>query len=625
MTSELLIESSLRGELRALLESIFIFEGRIDFLKDKHKDGIDSSHDSLAKHREPHDIIDHFASNADPSKKKIYTQKIVDWYKNKDFRQEDHGRVRQTLRDFETHKKKLPHSDIGKYKSFGHLDSALESFRVKPTEMKWGEFSQDDLNHVSGKGATVIHDDHDYTVREVHDQRAMDLLGKGTEWCTVTNKHRGTPEDGVGDDSSYFTQYAAQGKFHHIHDKKSGDRYLVHDASDQYMDANDDPSIEHISKNYASGLSKIHMAGINGEEEARIKVASSPFANSAQLDYLHNDVSPNVRGEVADNPNTPSRILHKMGGDSEDYVRSVVAGNENSSKDLLHSLSDDHSAEVRQAVALSKSARSDTLHKLSTDSDDNVRMSVANNQATGLETLSRLHNDPKTWVRVAVAKHGNSSGELLHRLSKDGEYQVRAHVAGNKNSTHDTLLGLVNDSDPSTRTALAGNPSTNPDILHTLADDKHRSVRLGVVKQRKTRPETLHKFHKDPEFGIRRRLLLHPSMSLETRHAMSSDKDDEIRLLLAAHHDLEPRTLHALHDDKVIRVRNAVASNKKLSPETLHLMSRDKSHVIRRLVAKHPNTKEETLRDMHDRGDELWGAGMTKNYASILKSRLKDL
>ena len=54
-------------------------------------------------------------------------------------------------------------------------------------------------------------------------------------------------------------------------------------------------------------------------------------------------------------------------------------------------------------------------------------------------------------------------------------------------------------------------------------------------------------------------------------------------------------------------------------------MSRDKSHIIRRLVAKHPNTKEETLRDMHDRGDELWGAGMTKNYASILKSRLKDL
>ena len=88
MISELLITSSLKSELNALLESIFIFEGRIDFLKNKHKDGIDSSHDSLAKHREPHDIIDHFAANADPSKKKVYTQKIVDWYKNKDFRQE---------------------------------------------------------------------------------------------------------------------------------------------------------------------------------------------------------------------------------------------------------------------------------------------------------------------------------------------------------------------------------------------------------------------------------------------------------------------------------------------------------------------------------------------------------
>ena len=69
MTSDLLITSTLNNNLGSILESIFIFEGRIDFLKKQHEGGIDSSHDTLAKHREPHHIIDFLANEADPSNK----------------------------------------------------------------------------------------------------------------------------------------------------------------------------------------------------------------------------------------------------------------------------------------------------------------------------------------------------------------------------------------------------------------------------------------------------------------------------------------------------------------------------------------------------------------------------
>ena len=143
MISELLITSTLNNNLGSILESIFIFEGRIDLLKKQHEKGIDSSHDTLAKHREPHHIIDHFASNADPSKNKKHTQQILSWYKDKQFRQEDVGRVRQVLKDFESHGKKLPKvphprkqgvelpgHDISSYNSFHGLNKALDPFRT---------------------------------------------------------------------------------------------------------------------------------------------------------------------------------------------------------------------------------------------------------------------------------------------------------------------------------------------------------------------------------------------------------------------------------------------------------------------------------------------------------------
>ena len=407
MVAENFILSSLQGRLGDFLESIFIFEGRIDFLKKQHEKGIDSSHDTLAKHREPHDIIDHFAANADPSKKKAYTQKIVDWYKNKEFRQEDHGRVRQTLKDFEANKNKLPHSKIKMYKSFHHLNSALADFKPKQTNMNWGEFSQDDLDHLNGKGSTVIHDEPKYTVREVHDQRAMDTLGKGTEWCVVSNKHRLNPESGVGADSSLFKEYKDEhpgSKYFHVHDKKTGERHLVHHESEQHMDVHDEDSHGHIAAEYSKGMSKT-LNGLSKEDKYL-----SPYLHETERKKIESDYNLATHQAGHTSKGVQQRLI-------KDFPK-VLASNRNTHFEVLHDLHNHGNREVKGHVAGNTSTHHETLHAMHTDPDLGG-WAVAGNTSTHHETLHAMHTDPDRLVKRAVARNTSTHHKTLHAMIAD--------------------------------------------------------------------------------------------------------------------------------------------------------------------------------------------------------------
>jgi len=508
MVAEHFILSSLQGRLGNFLESIFIFEGRIDFLKTKHQDGIDSSHDSLAKHREPHDIIDHFATNADPSKKKIYTQKIVDWYKNKDFRQEDHGRVRQTLQDFEANKKKLPHADIGKYKSFHHLNSALADFRPKQTNMKWGEFSQDDLNHLNGKGSTVIHDESKYTVREVHDQRAMDILGKGTEWCVVSNKHRKTPESSVGADSSYFDHYKKRhsgSKFFHVHDKETGERFLNHHESKQHFFDEGDVEQGHepeIASKYKEGMAKTL-----GHLESRDKVRS-PFISQKDLHAMRND--PDVKWYVARNRKTHHDTLHAMRNDPD----------------------------VKYHVARNTSTHHDTLHAMRNDPD--VKWNVARNTSTHHETLHGMRYDPDAEVRQGVAENTSAHHRTLHAMRNDPD--VKWYVAHNTSAHHRTLHAM--STDPDIKRDIAGGTRTHPDTLHAMSTDPDRFVRGGVALNTSAHHKTLHVMRNDPDrTHVRRNVARNTSAHPDTLHAMRNDESNPSNVRNSAIKNLKSRGL----------------------------------------------------------------------------------
>jgi len=607
LISNFFISKALEGNLKELLESIFIFEGRIDFLKDKHKDGIDSSHDSLAKHREPHDIIDHFADNADPSKKNIYTQKIVDWYKNKDFRQEDHGRVRQTLKDFEANKKKLPHSDIGKYKSFHHLNSALADFKPKQTNLKWGEFSQSDIDHISGKGATTVHDEPKYTVRKVHDQRAMDILGKGSEWCTVSNKHRRTPQDGVGDDSSYFDDYKKQGDFFHIHDKATGERFLSHAASNQHMDIDDVDADDTIAQKYGKGLSKSLNSQIDGTTGQRREVAESPFANKKQLDYLSQDDDDMVRFHVSSHDNTHHETLHKLKDDLDTDVLSQVANHRNTRPDTLDHLSRDNRDFIVQSdVASNPNTAHSTLTRLvgsSASLNPMVRKSLARSERLHPDALHTLHKDPDPYVRRILAQNPNSRHDTLHKLHNDAESDVRYNVAHNPNTRGHTLHAMEQHKNRETRHAIALHKNATPETLHALHTDRDYEVRNSVGRNPNTRPDTLHALHKDPIDTVRRGIARNPNSSHETLHALhthleTSERSD-LRKDIANNPSTPPDILHALHKDTSANVRSGVASNPSTHPDILHTLHKDGDLMVRLQVSKNTSTRHDTLHSLH--------------------------
>jgi len=587
MISELLIESSLRDELGALLESIFIFEGRIDFLKDNHKDGIDSSHDSLAKHKEPHAIIDHFANNADPSKKKIYTQKIVDWYKNKDFRQEDHGRVRQTLQDFEANKKKLPHSDISKYKSFHHLNSALADFKPKQTNMDWGKFSQDDLNHLNTKGSTVVHDEPKYTVREVHDQRAMDILGKGTEWCVVSNKHRKNPLEGVGADSSYFDDYKESrpgSKYFHVHDKETGERFLNHHESGQHFFDEGDVEQGHepeITSKYKEGMAKTL-----GHLKSRAKI-NSPFIGHKDLHAMSTD--PDLKFRVARNTNTHHKTLHALSTDPD--VKRSVADNTSTHPDTLHAMRNDPDRHVKRAVAENTSTHHKTLHGMSTDPD--VKRSVADNKSTHHKTLHGMSTDPD--VKRSVAENTSTHHKTLHAMSTDPD--VKLAVAFNTSTHHKTLHALSTDPNRYVKRAVANNTSTHPDTLHAMRNDP--VVKRSVAENTSTHHKTLHAMRNDPD--VKWYVAQNTRTHHKTLHAMRTDPDLKIRV--ARNTNTHPDTLHDMRNDPDVKFH--VADNTRTHHKTLHAMSTDPD--VKLAVAFNTSTHHKTLHALSTDESNLYG------------------
>ena len=75
------------------LQEQILLEGRIDFLKKQYNGKINTDHDEYAQHKNSDAIIDHFADNADPTKKKLYTSFIVGQYNKGKTKQEDADRI----------------------------------------------------------------------------------------------------------------------------------------------------------------------------------------------------------------------------------------------------------------------------------------------------------------------------------------------------------------------------------------------------------------------------------------------------------------------------------------------------------------------------------------------------
>jgi hypothetical protein len=216
-------------------KEFFLLENRIEFLKGKHSapDSIPSTHDTQAKHRDAHAIIDHFATHADPSPNKQHTQWIVDKYKKGNFRQEDAGRIHQTLSAFSAHQRKLPNKDLNSYKSLGEVEKAVEPHLGTATSHK------EEKRMIKSEGADLVHENEHATIHKLKTKEAACAYGAGTKWCTAA-KH-----------NNMFDSYNKDGPMYVVQGKKDGRKYQMHFESDQHMNEQDEPEDLHkLSQKY---------------------------------------------------------------------------------------------------------------------------------------------------------------------------------------------------------------------------------------------------------------------------------------------------------------------------------------------------------------------------------------
>lgn len=234
------------AEKYRLLQEELLTEGRIDFLKKQYDGKLTTEHDPGAQFTNTDDIVDHFAS-ADPTKKKVYTQWILNQYQRSGMspdelakrkiqnqphlKQEDTGRVERTLSDFDKYQSKLPEKDINKYDTLEHVEDAVRPFLGQATSKAEATKT---LNH---PGLEKKWEDPHVAIFELKDKQASkDLFGGGcangkTEWCTADTR----------DNYNRYDYYNEQGPLHVVLNKQNGKKYQYHVASEQFMNEKDEP------------------------------------------------------------------------------------------------------------------------------------------------------------------------------------------------------------------------------------------------------------------------------------------------------------------------------------------------------------------------------------------------
>lgn len=222
-----------------IVPNFMLLENRIEFLK-KTYPTIESDHDTHAVHKDAPAIIQHFADNGDPTKKKLHTQWIIGQYRKKNIRQEDTPRINRVLTEFEKHKAKLENKDINKYNSLSEVEDAVAPHEGTASTRKEAAHMFDQ------KGTTKIYDDDDISVHRLDTKQGAINAGEGTDWCTA-NK-----DDKHNMYHAYMNKDTYPGPdIHTIIDKKNKRtdakyrgqvrKYQFHTASNQFMDERDNP------------------------------------------------------------------------------------------------------------------------------------------------------------------------------------------------------------------------------------------------------------------------------------------------------------------------------------------------------------------------------------------------
>lgn len=383
---------------------LFLLENRIDFLKQQYSGKLNTEHDPYGEHKDSSDIIDHFANNADPTSNKSHTQWILKQYQRGNIRQEDYPRIRQSLSDFEKHKKNLVNKDIGSYKSLSDLEDAVEPHLGKEEPLS----KKQESKRIKEEGSEIIHSSPNLVVRKLKTKEAACRYGAGTKWCTTEK------------DKDWFHEYNTRGPLYVIHHKdESGDRkFQYHPISSSLKDEkNESVDIDSFIKKFPE---------LKGIKEFQGYHSSMPLPEEHRKELereLHHSLDNNdPRSEFL------VRDAAKRGYLTLDHVNKIKNVDD-------FTLSD-----------IAKNADEPDIHK--------ALLKHPNTEGFTLDEIAKKSNDSN--VHQAIINHPDSDGHTLNVIAKkSNDPEVQKAIIGHRSVNRDSLSEIEQK-------------TSDPEVLHLI-------------------------------------------------------------------------------------------------------------------------------------------------------------
>ena len=626
-----------------IYESILLTEDRIQYLKDKTPT-IDTSHDTLAIHHNPSDIIDHFADIGDPSKNKQHTQWILGQYKKKNIRQEDMYRVRPALENFDKYKSKLAKKDINQYKTLSELEGAVRPHLGTAATKKEQE------KEVVTKGRTLVHSGEDgtqvYRLEPTDEGKAAsvkiyggggDLGGTHTSWCTAADS-----------DHNMFHYYSKHQPLHVIH-TPDGEVYQAHPHSDQLMDRHDN-EIENFDYENSNrkNIDKIGKALDHIPDGWKMKVSKEfPNVTPDEVSRAFHSGNDNLAITAVEHPLASPEILGKaLKSPRYDLVSAAIKNPRTRREDVKEFLASDQPASnsYRYFGNVHPSLSPDDLREIYHTKKGLVRRGVLDNPNTPKDVLEHAIHNPNLGHddMLSVTQHPNTDVSMLKDIVAKHPSQL-FNVVKNKNATPEMIDEALRE--PGNifqygKVDAVKNTNATKENLHTALKDHSAMVRVAALENENSDESHLDVALKDNDIEVIRAALRHPKITSEHIDKIYSDPSKEAHIKIDAlkHSKASPELLERASKDyidsptaihNILKNKNVTtkivdglaksgnlryafyaSEHPKLSPEGIEHLSRHERDGVRAVIAQRDDLSHEQLhRLINDESEDV------SNYA----------
>lgn len=425
----------LRESTEYLSEDI-LMEDRIEYLKQNTKP-INTSHDTFAIHRNNNDIIDFLANNADPSKKKIYTQHLIKMYHGGAFRQEDAQRVKDAINNFDKYKSKLTpeQRDIKKYSKISDIEATVTPhLGTGATKAEEKDILKDNP-HIPGKHE-LKYDDENISIYHIKDKETSKKLYAQptankpgvfpTEWCTAFAPPR---------EHNAFDQHNEKGNLFVVHRKSDGEVFQYHPATNQFMNSKDNEINVNDLNTIKSSLHKAwsHNHALLGytDKDAMLPLDHQLFLGKYSSPEHHFDMN------IA-----PVVYLSKQHTD------------DNMVTQIINKVINQHDKKIKNHVFNSPRLTSEHINHVLIHGTPYDKLAIHSNPNFMDEHISTGLNDPNPAVRAEAISSYRAKSEHTAKAMKDPDHNVRiAAVLYSKRKSD--VLAAKRDPHPDVRAAYA--------------------------------------------------------------------------------------------------------------------------------------------------------------------------